>query len=187
MTFVSELDDSFHFAHFPFFCAGFDEGAHQGGISLFETQVHTPTIQNFVLDEPPVKLGKEPVCKRLRSGAGPSNEKALEKSPIKVKRGKKAVSPPNAEDTDDDFERPPPVRRRTRSAAVERPTDSEALVLSNKRPVQKPSKFRSPVQKLKPASFSYLAEMRKVLQLITSTPFRQKYSKSVLFSLVFSL
>ena len=75
------------------------------------------------------------MCKRLRSGAGPLNEKALEKSPIKVKRGKKAVSPPNAEDTDDDFERPPPVRRRTRSAAVERPTDSEALVLSNKRHV----------------------------------------------------
>ena len=177
----------FHFAHYPFFCAGFDEGAHQGGISLFETQVHTPTIQKFVLDEPPVKLVKEPVCKRLRSGAGTSNEKALEKSPVNVKHGKKAASPPNAEDSDDDFERPPPVPRRTRSAAVERPTDSEALILSNKRPVQKPSKFRSPVQKLNPARFSYLVEMRKVLQLITSTQFRQKYSESVLFSLVFFL
>ena len=47
--------------------------------------------------------------------------------------------------TDVYFERPPPVPRRTRSAAVERPTDSEALILSNRRPVQKPSKFRSPV------------------------------------------
>ena len=53
MTFVSELDDSFYFADYPFFCAGFDEGAHQGGISLFETQVHTPTIHKVVLDEPP--------------------------------------------------------------------------------------------------------------------------------------
>ena len=154
---------------------------------MFETQVHTPTIQKVVLDESPVKVVKEPMCKMLRSGAGTSNEKALEKSPIKVKRGKKAVSPPSAEDTDDDFERPPPVPRRTRSAAVERPTASETLVLSNKRPRQKPSKFRSPVQKLKHASFSYLSEMRKVLQLIMSTPFRQKYSESVLFSLVFSL
>ena len=102
---------------------------------MFETQVHTPTIQKLVLDEPPVKLVKEPVCKRLRSGAGTSNEKALEKSPVNVKHGKKAVSPPNAEDSDDDFERPPPVPRRTRSAAAERPTDSEALILSNRRPV----------------------------------------------------
>src|SRR3954469_6483623 len=102
---------------FHSFHAGFDEGAHQGGISLFETQVHNPTINNYVIEDPPVKHAKEPVSKRTRRAQSPVK-------PVKnalSKRSKRAVSPPNAESTDEDIMTPPSVRKRTRSAAMERP------------------------------------------------------------------
>ena len=117
-----------------FFHTGFDEGAHEGGISLFETQVHTPTIKDYVIEDPPVKHAKEPVSKRTRSAHSPA--KPVKNAPSK--RSRRAVSPPNAESTDDDFMTPPSVRKRTRSAAVERPDEFVAVILSNKRPVQKP-------------------------------------------------
>src|ERR1041384_8698897 len=137
-----------------FFHAGFDEGAHQGGISLFETQVDTPTIKVYDAKDPPVKHAKEPVSKRTRSAHSPV--KPVKNAPSK--RSRRAVSPPNAESTDDDFMTPPPVQKRTRSAAVDRPDECEAVILSNKRAVQKPSKYRMPVQKLKPANFRHLVE-----------------------------
>ena len=133
-----------HFAYFSLFRAGFDEGAHQGGISLFETQVHTPTMKDYDIEDPPVRHAKEPVSKRTRSAH--SRVKPVKNAPSK--RSRRAVSPPNAESTDDDFMTPPPVRKRTRSAAVERPDECEAVILSNKKAVQKSSKYRTPVQKL---------------------------------------
>src|SRR3954463_11228026 len=97
---------------FHSFHAGFDEGAHQGGISLFETQVHTPTINDYVIEDPPVKHAKEHVCMRTRSAQSPA--KSVKNAPSK--RSNRPVSPPNAKSTDDDFTTPPPVRKRTRSA-----------------------------------------------------------------------
>ena len=123
------------------------------------------------------------MCKRTRSAQSPA--KPVKNAPSK--RSRRAVSPPNAEDTDEDFMTPPPVCKRTRSAAVERPNDSEAVILSNKRAMQKPSKFRTPVQKLQPARFSYVVEARKILELVTSPAFRKKHSQLVLVSLVFYL
>src|SRR4051812_12945722 len=83
-----------HYALFIFhsFHAGFDEGAHQGGISLFETQVHTPTINNYVIEDPPVKHAKEPVSKRMRSAQ--SLVKPVKNAPSK--RSRRTVSPSNA-------------------------------------------------------------------------------------------
>ena len=88
-----------HYAlvYFSFFHAGFDVGAHQGGISLSETKVHTPTINNYVIEDPPVKHAKEPVCKRTRSAQSPA--KPIKNAPSK--RSRRAVSPPNAESTND--------------------------------------------------------------------------------------
>ena len=166
------------FLFFILFHAGFDEGAHQGGISLFETQVHTPTIKDYDIEDPPVKHAKEPVSKRTRSAHSPA--KPVKNAPSK--RSRRAVSPPNAESTDDDFMTPPPVRKRTRRAAVEHPDECEAVILSNKRAVQKPSKYRTPVQKLQPANFRHLVEARKLLQLVSSPTFRTKYSELVPFS-----
>jgi hypothetical protein len=145
---------------------------------LFETQVHTPTIKDYVIEDPPVKHAKEPVCKRTRSAQSPA--KPVKNAPSK--RSRRAVSPPNAESTDDDFMTPPPVRKRTRSAAVEHPDECEAVILSNKRPVQKPSEYRTPVQKLEPANFRHLVEARKLLQLVSSPTFRIKYSELVPFT-----
>ena len=167
----------FHFVYFSFFCAGFDEGAHQGGISLFETQVHTPTVKDYDIEDRPVKHAKEPVSKRTRSALSPA--KPVKNAPSK--RSRRAVSPPNAESSDDDFMAPPPVRKRTRSAAVERPDECQAVILSNKRHVQKPSKYRTPVQKLQPANFSHPVEARKLLQLVLRPTFRIKYSELVPF------
>ena len=118
-----------HYAlvYFSFFHAGFDEGAHQGGISLFETQVHTPTINDYVIEEPPVKHAKEPVYKRTRSAQSPV--KSVKNAPSK--RSRRAVSPPNAESTDEDFYDSATVCKRTRSAAIERPNKCEAVILSN--------------------------------------------------------
>ena len=79
----------------------------------------------------------------------------------------------------------PPVCKRTRSAAVKHPTSSQAVIQSNKRVVQKPSKYKSSIERLRPAKYRYGMEARKLLEVVTSTAFRKKHSESVLFCYVF--
>lgn len=76
---------------------------------------------------------------------------------------------------DNDFMMPPPVCRGTRSAAINRPTNDDVVVFSNKRAVERPFKLRCSIEKLKPHKFRLLDEARKIKGHVLSNDFRAKY------------
>lgn len=146
--------------------SGFHEGLHGDSISSFETQVYEANIKDFIVKISPDKFGSLAIAGvNTDVASGPDG-------------GKKAAPGPSyvVSDDDDDF-MTPPISKRTRSAAINRPTSDDRIIYSNKRAGEKRFRLRCLIEKLRPSKFRLVDEARKIKNLILSNYFRAKYKE----------